>query len=147
MVPSPDSATGSHWRCEHSGQNSLGGTARAPHRPQRTAVSCPSRAFSKKWRSVITGSVTAEERHEHGGGVAAERVSETDPGAIDLPPGRLAPQLGDHLGDLGGAGGADGVPLGLEAARRVDGNLATQARPPLLGGGAAGAGLEQAEPF
>src|SRR5712691_12792524 len=143
MVPSPESAVGSHARCEHSGQNSFGGMASAPQRPHRTAVSWPSRAFSKNLCSVTTGSVTAEERDEHGGGVAAQRVGEPDAGAVDLARTGVGAQLGDDLGDLGGAGRPDRMALGLEAARRVHGDLATEARPALLGGETAGARLEK----
>src|SRR2546422_4003540 len=51
--------------------------------------------------------------------------------------------LGDDLGDLRRTRCADRVPLGLEAARRVDGDRAPEARPALGGRAAAGAGLEE----
>src|SRR5262245_37605183 len=121
MVPSPASGTGSHARCWQAGQNSLGGMASSPHLAQRKAVSVPSRARSKKCFSVTTGSLTAEEAHEHGGQVAAERVGQADAGPVDLPRPRLAAELGGDLGDLRGAGGADGMALGLEPARGIHG--------------------------
>src|SRR5687767_3361948 len=111
------------------------------------AVSSPSRARSKKCRSVITGSVTAEDADQHGGRVAAERVREPLAGAFHLARPRLAAQLRDDFGDLRGARGADGMALGLEPAGGVHGNLAAQARPALLGGDAARAGLEESEAF
>src|ERR671931_2209565 len=134
MVPSPESGTGSQRRAPHAGQSSFGGTASAPQPPQRIPVSSPSRACSKKRPSVTVESVTAEEAHEDRGGVAAERVGEAAPGALDLPRSRVAAQLRDHLADLRGAGGADRVTLGLQPARRVHGNLAAEDRPSLLGG-------------
>ena len=67
--------------------------------------------------------------------------------ALDLAQAGFATQLGDDLGDLRGARGADGMPLGLEAARRVDGELAAEAGPTLLRREASSAGLEEAEPF
>src|SRR5262249_36719695 len=96
---------------------------------------------------VITGSATAEEADENGRGVAAERVGEADLGPVDLPTAGLAAQLGDDLHDLGSAGRADRVALGLEAAGGVDGHLAAQARPALFGGDSPRARLEQAETF
>src|SRR5262245_45268015 len=147
IVPSPASVTGSHARCWHAGQYSLGGITSSLHLPQRRAVSAPSRAFSKKCLSVITGSVTAEEAHEHGGEVAAERVGQADTGALDLPRPGLAAKLGGDLGDLRGAGRADGMSFRLEPTGRIDGQLAAEGRPALLGGDAARARLEEAEPF
>src|SRR5512145_2487047 len=128
-------------------QNSLGGMASSPQRPQRMPVSVPSRARSKKLLRVITGSATAEQADQDGRGVAAERVGKADLGPIHLAATGLAAELGDDLHDLGGAGGPDRVALGLEAAGGVDGHLATQARPALLGGDAARARLEEAEAF
>src|SRR5919197_1361342 len=121
--------------------------ASPPHFPQRTPVSWPARARWKKLSSVITGSVTAEEAHEHGGGVAAEGVGETDPRLVHLARTGFAAELGGDLGDLRRARGADRVALGLEAARRVDGNRAAEARLALGGRAAAGARLEEAEAF
>src|SRR3989454_3053495 len=146
IVPSPDSGTGSQRRAPHAGHSSFGGTASAPHAPQRMPVSVPSRACSKKRPSVTVESVTAEEAHEDGGGVAAERVREAAPRALDLPRPRLAAQLRDHLADLRGARGADRVALGLQPARRVHRNLAAEARPGLLGGAPARARARDAEP-
>src|SRR5882762_1321402 len=147
MVPSPESGTGSQRRAPHSAHSSFGGTASAPQAPQRIPVSAPSRACSKKRPSVTRDSLTAEEAHEDGGGVAAEGMGEAAPRALDLPRTRLAAQLRDDLADLRRPGGADRVALGLQPARRVHGNLAAQARPALLGGEAARARLEEAEPF
>src|SRR5207245_8870831 len=100
MVPSPESGTGSQRRAPHSGQSSLGGTARAPQPPQRIPVSAPSRACAKKRPSVTPevslpceDSLTAEEAHEDGGGVAAEGVGEAATRALDLPRTRLTAQL------------------------------------------------------
>src|SRR6266542_3023720 len=162
------SVTGAHARSWHAGQNSLGGRASAPHLPQRTAVSVPSRARSKKFLSVITGLfdvggsdrrssptpptgsplprrhdglLTAEQADEDGGEVAAERVGEADAGALDLARAGLTAELRGDLGDLGRARGADRMPLGLEAARGVDGQLAAEGRPSLLGRESARAGL------
>src|SRR5215813_10015805 len=106
--------------------------ASSPHLPQRIPVSRPARASSKKCFSVSTCSVTAKEAHEDGGGIASEGVSETGTGALDLARSRLAAKLGDDLRDLGRAGGADGMPLGLEPPRGIHGDLAAEARPPLL---------------
>jgi len=74
-------------------------------------------------------------------------VGEAATRALDLPRTRLAAQLRDDLADLRRAGGADRVALGLQPARRVYGDRAAQARPALLGGEAARARLEEAEPF
>src|SRR5262245_9444950 len=147
IVPSPASGTGSQARWPHESQNSLGGIASLPHAPHLMAVNAPSRTRSKKSLSVITGSITAEQAHQHGGGVAAQRVGETDAGAVHLACAGLAAKLGDDLHDLRGAGGADGMALGLEPAGCVDRNLSAEARPPLLGRRAARAELEEAEPF
>src|SRR5581483_7211633 len=147
MVPSPESWTGSQARSWHAGQNSRGGSASSPHRAQRIPVRRPSRARSKNPLSVITGSVTAEQAHQDGRGVAAQGVDEARAGALDLPGAGLAAELGDDLGHLGGAGGPDGVALGLEAAGRVDRDLAAQRRPALLGRDAARARLEEPEPL
>src|SRR5258706_12925382 len=141
MVPSPLSGTVSHARLPHAAQSSLGGMVSSPHSRQRMPVSRPARTSAKKRCSVTTSSVTAEQAHEHGGGVAAKGVSEPGPGALDLPRPRFPAQLGDDLGDLGGAGGADGMALGLEPARRIDRDLAAHAGPALLGGHAARARL------
>src|SRR5687768_15192225 len=132
MAPSPERATGDHARCPHSGHSSFGGIASAPQPPHLIPVSVPPRARSKKVWTVTGDSVTTEQAHEHGGGVAAERVCQARPGAVHLAPAGLAAQLRDDLADLGGSGGADGMPLGLEAARRIDGDLAAEARPALL---------------
>src|SRR5215831_7303421 len=119
--------------------------ASSPHLPQRIPVSRPARASSKKCFSVSTRSVTAEEAHEDGGGIAAEGVREPGPSALDLTRSRLAAELGDDFRDLGGPGGADGMALGLEAARGIHGDLAAEARPPLLGGHPARPRLEEAQ--
>src|SRR5207247_2711628 len=131
MVPSPDSGVGLQPRWPHASQNSLGGISRLPQRPHLMAVRRPSRAVSKKFLSVIAASLTAEHAHEDGGGVAAEGVGETDPRAIDLARARLTAKLGDDLDDLSGAGRPDRMSLGLQAARRVHGDLAAEARPAL----------------
>src|SRR2546426_107296 len=96
--------------------------ASSPHLPQRTPVSSPSRARWKKCCNVMTGSVTAEQAHEDGGGVAAEGVGEADTRVAHLTRARLAAELGDDLRDLRRARRTDRVPFGLEAARRVDGD-------------------------
>src|SRR5207253_855148 len=121
--------------------------ASAPQRLQRTACSSPAPAFSKNSFCVSIASVTSEERDEHGGRVAAERVGEADAGAVDLARAGVVTELRDDLGDLGGAGGADRMALGLEPARRIHGDLAAEAGPALLGRHAAGARLEEAEAF
>src|SRR6185503_2370707 len=107
MVPSPESAAGCQLRSEHSGQNSRGGMASAPQRAQRTPASSPAAAFSKNCFWVSIGSVTAEQRDEHGGRVAAERVGEPHLRAVHLAPAGVVTELRDDLGDLRGAGGAD----------------------------------------
>src|SRR5512132_1043498 len=127
MVPSPESVVGSQARSEHSGQNSRGGMASAPQRPQRTAASSPAPAFSKNCFWVSMGSVSPEQRDEHGGGVAAERVGESDTRAIHLASAGVVAQLRDDLRDLRGAGGADRMALGLEPARGIHGHLAAHA--------------------
>src|SRR5262245_52696405 len=132
MVPPPASGTDSQPRLPQETQNSLGGMASSPHCVQRMAVSRPARTSAKKSFRLTTSSVTAEQAHEHGGSVAAQCVGEAGARALDLPRAPLAPELGHDLGDLGGAGGADRVALGLEAARDVDGDLAAKARPALL---------------
>src|SRR2546425_5732071 len=147
IVPSPTSGTGCHARVWHAGHSSFGGMGSPPHEPQRTAVSCPARARSKKARAVMTGSVTAEETHEHRRGVAAEGMGQTGSGTVDLTKPGLAAELRDDLGDLRGTGRADGMALCLQAARRVDGHLPAEARATRLGGPAAGARLEEAEPL
>src|SRR5436309_3532524 len=101
MVPSPARVTGVHARWWQAGQNSLGGIASSPHLPQRTAVSVPSRARSKKLFTVTTGvSLTAEQADEDGGEIAAEGVGEADAGAVDLARAGLAAELRRDLGDL-----------------------------------------------
>src|SRR5262249_44500791 len=65
--PAPLRGTVSHWRRWQVGQNSLGGTASAPHPPHLRAVRRPARASSKKVFSVIPRSVTAEQAHQPGG--------------------------------------------------------------------------------
>src|SRR5256712_9305437 len=147
MVPSPPSGTGCQARSWQAGQNCRGGMASSPHFPQRTPVSWPSRARWKKRCSVFVGSVTTEQAHEHGGVVAAEGVGEADGRVAYLTRARLAAELGDDLRDLRRARRADRVPFGLEAARRVDGDGAAEARQPLGRGAAARARLEEAEPF
>src|SRR5712664_1765751 len=117
------------------------------HLPQRMPVSRPARASSKKCFRVSTFSVTAEEAHEHGGGVAPERVGEARAGAFHLTRSGLSTELGDDLRDLGGARGADGMALGLETTGGIDGNLAPEARPSFLRSHAAGARLEEAQSF
>src|SRR5216684_3592382 len=146
-VPAPSRATGCHSRWWPCSQNSLGGIASAPHRPQRMPVRCPARASSKKSFRWTTRSVTAEQAHQHGRGVAAQRVGEPGGGSVDLPLVGLAAELGDDLRDLGGPGRADRMPLGLEAAGRVHRELAPEAGPALLGRETTGARLEEAESF
>src|SRR6266536_1114060 len=145
MRPTPASGSGVQSRSWQQGQNSFGGMASSPHLPHRIPVRRPARASSKKCLSVSTRSATAKEAHEHGGGVAAQGVRQARSRARDLPGARLTPKLGGDLGDLRGADGADRVALGLETARRVDGDLASEARPALLGGRAARARLEEAQ--
>src|SRR5262249_32704405 len=129
MVPSPERGTGFQSRWPQASQNSFGGIWRLRHRPHLMAVSRPAPAISKNVLSVIAVSATAEHAHEHGGRVAAEGVGETDLGTVDLARPGLAAKLGHDLDDLSGAGGADRMALGLQAARRVPGNLAPQAPP------------------
>src|SRR5438876_5612507 len=62
------------------------------------------------------------------GGAEADDVGEADRGALDLTIAGLAPQVGGDLVDVGGAGGADRVALGDEAAADVDGGLAVAPR-------------------
>src|SRR5215470_1795936 len=119
--------------------------ASSPHLPQRIPVSRPARASSKKCFKVSTCSVTAEEAHDDGGRIAAEGVREPGPSALDLTGSRLPTELGDDFRDLGGAGGADGMALGLEAARGIHRDLAPEARPALLGGHPARPRLEEAQ--
>src|SRR5512147_873327 len=114
MLPAPASGTGAQFRSWQVGQNSFGGMASSPHLPHRMPVRRPARTSSKKCFSVSTWSATAEEAHDDGGGVAAQRVGQACPRPLDLARAGLAPELGDDLGDLAGAGGADRVPLGLE---------------------------------
>src|SRR3989442_9345856 len=111
--------------------------ASSPHPPQRTPVSPPSGARRKNCCNVMTGSVTAEQAHEDGGGVAAEGVGEADTRVAHLTRARLAAELGDDLRDLRRTRRTDRVPFGLEAARRVDGDGAAEARQPLGRGAAA----------
>src|SRR5215470_1511229 len=144
-LPLPVSGTGSQARRWHAGQNSFGGTASVPHGAQRMAVSRPARASSKKLCSVITRSVTAEQADENGGGVPTERVNEPGPRTLDLPRARGAAQLGHDLGDLRRAGRADRMALRLEAAGRIDRNLAAQARHAFFGRDGAAAGLEESK--
>ena len=61
----------------------LGGIARVPQRWQRTPMSWPAPAFSKKPppRSPVSHGRTGRPERC---GVAAKRVGETDPGAVDL---------------------------------------------------------------
>src|SRR4029077_10313563 len=82
-----------------------------------------------------------------GGGVTAERMGETDAGAVDLARPGIVPELRDDLRDLCRPRGADRMSLGLEATGRIDRHLAADARPPLLRGDPARAGLEEAEPL
>src|SRR5262249_58158349 len=111
------------------------------------AVSRPAPAVSKNVLSVIAVSATAEHAHEHGGRVAAEGMGETDLGTVDLARPGLAAKLGHDLDDLSGAGGADRMALGLQAARRVHGNLAAEARPAFLGRDPARAPLAHSHPL
>src|SRR5260370_41741573 len=92
------------------------------------AVRCPARASSKKSFRWITRSVTAEQAHQDGRGVPAQRVGEPGRRPVDLPLAGLAAELGDDLGDLGRPGRADRMPLRLEAAGRVGAELASGAR-------------------
>src|SRR5688500_17532013 len=144
ISPSPDSRTGDHCRSPHAGHSSRGGMASAPQPPHLMPVSVPSRARSKKVCSVIGGSLTAEQAHEHRRRVAAERMRQSGPRALDLARSGVGAKLGDDLADLRGAGGADRVALGLQPARGIHGDLAAEARPALLGGEPAGARLEEA---
>src|SRR5215469_11060117 len=132
ILPVPLNGTGSQPRCWHVGQNSRGGTASAPQPVQRMPVRRPARASSKKLFSVITRSVTSEKAHEDGGGVSAQRVNEPGRRAVDLARACASPKLGHDLSDLRGAGGADRMPLGLEAAGRIHRDLAAEAGPALL---------------
>src|SRR4029453_14910344 len=127
IMPSPRRSTGCHARVWQAGHSCRGGMASSPHEPHLRAVSWPARTRSKKARAVMGDSVTAEETHQDRRGVAPERVGEPGLGAVDLARAGLAADLRDDLGDLGGAGRADGMPLGLHAAGRVDGNLAAEA--------------------
>src|SRR5262249_45135755 len=111
------------------------------------AVSRPSRAVSKNVFSVTAVSVTAEQAHENGRRVAAERVGEADSGVIDLARAGLAAKLGDDLDDLSRAGCPDWMSLGLQATRRVHRNLAAEARPAFLRRDATRSRLEQPEAF
>src|SRR5947199_1403112 len=111
------------------------------------ATSCPARARSKKARTVIAGSVTTEQAHQHRRGATAEGVGEATASAVDLARAGLAAELRDDLRDLRGARRADRMALGLQAARRVDGDLTAEARATLFGGAATGARLEEAEPL
>src|SRR5215468_9100053 len=106
MVPSPPRGTDSQPRLPQEAQNSLGGIASSPHCVQRMAVSRPARTSAKKSFRLTTSSVTAEQAHEHGGSIAAQRVGEARARALDLARARLATELGHDLGDLGGPGGA-----------------------------------------
>ena len=146
ILPGPRQGHGRPARRWHAGQNSLGGTASAPHDPQRMAVSRPSRASSKKLCSVITRSVTAEQADEDGGRVPAECVNESRARAVDLPRARVAAQLGHDLADLRGARRADGMPLRLEPARRIDRDLAAETGPALLGRDGAPPGSKNPSP-
>src|SRR5262249_54460671 len=146
-LPLPVSGAGSHARRWHAGQNSFGGTARVPQEAQRMAVSRPARASSKKLCSVITRSITAEQADENGGGVPTECVNEPRPRALYLPRSRGAAQLSDDFGDLRRAGRADGMPLRLETAGRIDGDLAAQAGHAFFRRAGTAAGLEESETF
>src|SRR6266511_1372753 len=145
MLPTPARGTAVQSRSWHVGQNSFGGMASSPHLPHRIPVRRPARASSKKCFNVSTRSATAKEAHEYGGGVATKGVRQARSRALDLARARFAAKLGGDLSDLRGARGADGVALGLETARRVDGDLAPEARPALLGRRAARARLEEAQ--
>src|SRR5262245_33352294 len=124
MVPSPESGTGAQRRAPHSGHNSLGGTASAPHASQRIAVSAPSRTCSKKRPMVTVESVTPKQTGENGGRVAAERVGQAAARTLDLSRARLAAQLRDDLADLRRARRPDRMALCLQPARRIHRNLA-----------------------
>src|ERR1700738_2944669 len=106
-------------------------------------VSRPARASARKSCRWTARSVTAEQAHHDGRGVAAQCVGEAGGGAVYLARSRLAAELGDDLGDLCGAGGSDRMALGLEPAGGNDGQLGPEASPALLGGEAAGARLEE----
>src|SRR5207247_10929063 len=93
----------------------------------------------------MTGSVTAEEAHEHRGGVAAEGVGESDTRLVHLARAGLAAELGDDLGDLRRARRADRVPFRFETTRGVDGDRAAEARTALLGRQYTGAGIVEDE--
>src|SRR5688572_14336807 len=92
-------------------------------------------------------SVTAEQAHQDGGGVAAERVRQTSPRALDLSAAGLAAELRDDLADLGGSGGADRMPFRLQTAGGIHRHLAAEAGPALLRREPAGARLEEPEPL
>src|SRR5262249_13886361 len=119
--------------------------ASAPQRPHRIPLSRPARDSSKKPFRWITRSVTAEQAHQNGRGIPAESMGEPGGSALHLTGPGLTAELGDDLHDLGGAGGADRVALGLQAPGRVDREPAPEARPALLGREAAGARLEEAQ--
>src|SRR5262249_60939946 len=121
-----------------------GGCAGCPDWLRRLAVSRPARTSAKKSFRLTPSSVTPEQAHEQGGGIAPQRVGEAGARALDLARPRLATELGHDLGDLGGPGGADRMPLGLETAGDIDRNLAAEARPTLLGRRAAPAPLPDA---
>src|SRR5260370_11994175 len=93
MLPPPASGTAVQSRSWQVGQNSFGGIASPWHLPHRIPVSRPARAYSKKCFSVSTVSATAKETHEHGCGVAAERVHHARSPALALPHPPLSP---DH---------------------------------------------------
>src|SRR4030095_7879668 len=147
IVPSPRRSTGCHAFAWQAGHSCRGGIATAPREPHLRAVSWPARTRSKKARAVIGDSVAAKETHQHRCGVAPERMGEPGLGAVDLARAGLAADLRDDLGDLRRAGCADRMPLRLQAAGGVDGNLAAEARATRLGRPAAGARLEEAETF
>src|SRR3989338_1605071 len=148
MTPSPASGAGSHARAWQAGQSARGGISSAPHLVQRIPVSSPSRTRSKKRLSVTApGSVTAEQAHADGRGVAAEGVGEALPGALDLAGAGILAELRDDLADLRGARRADRMPFRLESAGDVHRDLAAEARQALGDGAPPGAGLEEAQPL
>jgi len=81
-------------------------------------------------RALIEALITAKSdglllQDVHRAGRAeADDVGEADLGVWDLAVAGLAAEVGGDLIDVGGAGGADGMALGDEAAADVDWGLA-----------------------
>src|SRR5262249_13842019 len=81
----------------------------------------------------------APHHHARHGARAADVVRETPPGTPHLTRARLAPHPPPRHLDPADTARADGVSERLEAAARVDRDVATDGRPPFLGELAAGA--------